>query len=602
MACPPVSSEPMSLPPARSQSPETDAGNLPAAEAEAMGEASPATARAAAAPSAGEDGEPYRVLIVEDDRSQAMFAESVLGGSGIQTRSVAEAADVLPLLEEFQPDLVLMDLHLPDMDGTSLTQRIRAHEDFAHVPIVFLTGDPDPELQYQVLEFGADDFLSKPIRPRHLIAAVQSRVQRARALRRLQGGGGNDRHPATGLLHRPELMQRIASHASNGGGALCVEIQNAGALRDRYGFAGFEHLMNEAGRSLASLVGELPAARLNDNVFAVFAPAADDPALEGLARRLRDGIGRDAIEIAGTPQRLRAAVSYAACSSGKPDQLLDHAMEALREARSAPHGIAMYKPPVQDARDDRLLALLREAIAHDGLRLAFQPVVAVDGGEEAQFQALLRLPDGDHPMHSAREVLPLAEANGLVPDIDRAVLARAIAQLGERGADAPPVRLFVSHSPRTLADGDHVAWMRQALEARAVAASQIVLDLRLDDALVHSEELAPELARLADIGVGACLSQYLHGSEADVLLARLPLGYLRLSPRYTAADASAAERDEARGVIQRAHALGLRVIGPSVEDPRAAAALWSSGIDYLQGNLVQEPEHALDFDFRAPVL
>ena len=594
----------MPLPPARSQSPETEAGAPPAPESEPMGETPSAGGRDPAAPSAVQDDEPYRVLIVEDDRSQALFAESVLGGSGIQTRSAAEAAEVLPAMDEFRPDLVLMDLHLPDMDGTSLTQRIREHEDFAHVPIVFLTGDPDPELQYQVLEFGADDFLSKPIRPRHLIAAVQSRVQRARAQRRLQAQppGGNDRHPATGLLHRPELMQRVAAHASSDGGALCVEIQSAGVLRDRYGFAGFEHLMNEAGRILASLVGELPAARLNDNVFAVFAADADEPALEALARRLRDGIALDSIEIAATAQRLRAAVSCATCSGSKPDQLLDHAMEALREARGAPLGIAMYKPPVQDARDDRLLVLLREAIAHDGLRLAFQPVVAVDGGEEAQFQALLRLPDGDHPMRSAREVLPLAEANGLMPQIDRAVMARAIAHLGERAADATPVRLFVSHSPRTLADGDYVAWLQQALEARGVAASRLLLDLRLDDALLHSEELAPVLARLADIGVGAGLSQYLHGSEADVLLTRLPLQYLRLSPRYTAAGASPAERDEARGVIHRAHALGLRVIGPSVEDPRAAAALWSSGVDYLQGNLVQEPEHALDFDFRHPVL
>jgi EAL domain-containing protein (putative c-di-GMP-specific phosphodiesterase class I) len=226
----------------------------------------------------------------------------------------------------------------------------------------------------------------------------------------------------------------------------------------------------------------------------------------------------------------------------------------------------------------------------------------VAGGEEAQFQALMRLPEEGHPMHSAGEVLPLAEANGLMPEIDRAVIARAIRHLGERGPDAPPVRLFVSHSPRTLAEGDHVEWLRRELEAHAVDAAQLALDLRLDDALVHSEELAPALARLAEIGVGVCLSQYLHGSEADVLLAQFPLQYLRLSPRYTAADATAAQRDEARGVIQRAHDLGLRVIGPSVEDPRAAAALWSSGVDYLQGNLVQEPEHALDFDFQNPVL
>jgi EAL domain-containing protein (putative c-di-GMP-specific phosphodiesterase class I)/PleD family two-component response regulator len=590
----------MSLPPARSQRPpEPDTDATPGPEAE-MAEVGAGTRGADKSQAAVSDN-PYRVLIVEDDRSQALFAESVLSGSGIATRAVAEAAEVLPALAEFQPDLVLMDLHLPDMDGASLTQRIREHGDFAHIPIVFLTGDPDPELQYQVLEVGADDFLRKPIRPRHLIAAVQSRVQRSRAQRRPQAGG--DRHPATGLLHRPELMQRIAAHASGDtGGALCVEIQNAGALRDRYGFAGFEHLMTEAGRHLAALVGDLPAARLNDNVFAVFAPNADEPALEALARNLRDGVGREAIDLAGTPQRLRASVGYTRSAGSEPEQLLDHATEALREARSTAIGLAVYTPPVPDARDDRLLALLREAIASDGLRLAFQPVVAVAGGDEAQFQALMRLPEDGHPMHSAGEVLPLAEANGLMPEIDRAVLSQAIRHLAERAQGASGVRLFVNHSPRTLADAAHTDWLRQALAAHAVAASQLVLDLRLDDALVHSEELAPALARLVEAGVGVCLSQYLHGSEADVLLAQLPLQFLRLSPRYTAADASAAQRDEARGVIQRAHELGLRVIGPSVEDPRAAAALWSSGVDYLQGNLVQEPEHALDFDFQNPVI
>ena len=588
----------MSVPPARSQPPETDAWALSGAEAEAAGDA-PGMANKSQAEADGD--EPYRVLIVEDDRSQALFAESVLGGAGIQTRVVAEAAGVLPALGEFQPELVLMDLHLPDMDGTSLTQRIRAHDQFSHVPIVFLTGDQDPELQYQVLEAGADDFLSKPIRPRHLVAAVQSRVQRARTLHRQQGVN-HDRHPTTGLLHRPALAQRITTHAADAGGTLCVEIQNAGALRDRYGFSGFEHLMNEAGRHLAALVSDLPAARLTDNVFAVFAPDADEPALEALARMLREGIGHDPIDIAGTPQRLRAAVGFATCAGSEPGRRLEHALEALRAARTANNGIAAYKAPVQDPRDDRLLVLLRDALANDGLRLAFQPVVAVDGGAEAQFQALLRLPEGDRPLHSASEVLPLAEANGLMPEIDRAVLTRAIAHLGDREADAPPVRLFISHSSRTLIDGDHVAWLQQALEARGIAAAQLVLDLRLEDALVHSEELASTLARLSDAGIGVCLSHYLHGSEADVLLTQLPLQFLRLSPRYTAADATAAQRDEARGVITRAHGLGLRVIGPSVEDPRAAAALWSSGVDYLQGNLVQEPEHALDFDFKTPVL
>ena len=57
-----------------------------------------------------------------------------------------------------------------------------------------------------------------------------------------------------------------------------------------------------------------------------------------------------------------------------------------------------------------------------------------------------------------------------------------------------------------------------------------------------------------------------------------------------------------REVIERAHRLGLQVIGQAVEDPQAAATLWVGGIDFIQGNLVQRPEQALDFDFRSATL
>jgi EAL domain-containing protein (putative c-di-GMP-specific phosphodiesterase class I) len=99
-----------------------------------------------------------------------------------------------------------------------------------------------------------------------------------------------------------------------------------------------------------------------------------------------------------------------------------------------------------------------------------------------------------------------------------------------------------------------------------------------------------------------CLSQYAHGNEADALLQQLPLGYVRLSPRYSHAHADAQLRDELRGVIDRAHRLGLQVIGPQVEDPQGAATLWMSGIDFIQGNLVQPALGELDFDFQHSVL
>src|SRR3546814_19383205 len=95
-------------------------------------------------------------------------------------------------MEQFRPDLVLTDLHMPGLSGAEITALIRAHVAFAHTPIVFLTGDPDPEHQFEVLQVGADDFMTKPVRPRKLLEAVESRVRRARTLARQRPGAGRN--------------------------------------------------------------------------------------------------------------------------------------------------------------------------------------------------------------------------------------------------------------------------------------------------------------------------------------------------------------------------------------------------------------------------
>ena len=103
---------------------------------------------------------PYRVLIVEDDRSQALFAQSVLHGAGMEALVHSDAEGVQQAIAEHRPDLILMDLHLPGLDGMRLTALIRQQPGQQLLPIVFLSGDPDPERQFEVLDSGADDFLA----------------------------------------------------------------------------------------------------------------------------------------------------------------------------------------------------------------------------------------------------------------------------------------------------------------------------------------------------------------------------------------------------------------------------------------------------------
>ena len=551
--------------------------------------------------------DPYRIMIVEDDRSQAMFAEAILRGAGMAPKVVAVPEQMMAILEDFDPDLVLMDLHMPGTSGSSLTVQIREHPRFADVPVVFLTGDQDPERQMEVLESGADDYILKPVRPRHLIAAVQSRVRRARAAQRKQAPAAElERHPVTGLYTRPALMQQLAAQLpSQRGGVLLVEVGNATALRNSYGFAIFEKLMNDAGRHLGKIASSHAVARLSDNAFLVVVADLDHSQMDAYARTLRDGLGYHPFSTGDETLRLRSTVGHAHLGHGFADagSVLSAVEEAARDARALPISVAAYAPPAKTGDvDDSILRELRAALEGDGLQLAFQPVVAVAGGDDAQFQVLLRLQGSDGTERLAGEFIPAAESAGLMPQLDRWAMEQSLTLMQRRRAEGRPVRLFVSQSPRTLGQDNNAEWLAAALQRAGVDGTSLVIDLRLEDALVHSMLLRQFCEQMVPAGVQFCLSQYRHGNDANVLLQQLPLGYVRLSAEFAKNPLPDELRDEMREIIERAHRLGLQVIGQAVEDPQAAAALWMGGIDFIQGNLVKRAEHALDFDFKHATL
>jgi CheY-like chemotaxis protein len=128
--------------------------------------------------------EPHRVLIVDDDKSMRIFCASVLRHNNLQARAVATPEEALLALHDFSPDVILVDLYMPQLSGFELLALFRAHPRTAFTPVVLLSGDSDTEKRFDALHIGGDDFLLKPIRPRHLVAAVTSRARRARWMRR----------------------------------------------------------------------------------------------------------------------------------------------------------------------------------------------------------------------------------------------------------------------------------------------------------------------------------------------------------------------------------------------------------------------------------
>ena len=552
---------------------------------------------------------PYRILIVEDDRSQALFAEGILRNTGMETLVVLDALEVMPALEQFQPDLLLMDLNMPGANGIELTSLIREQEAFAHTPIVFLSGESDEDRQFDAIDAGGDDFLSKPIRPRHLISAVQNRVRRHRAMTNRQQKR-RDKDAQTGLYDRQDLLALINQHlqqnANTKGGVFLLEMEGLSSLRERFGIAAFEQLQQDVVLVLGQTVMDCPIGRFGDGSYLIYASQPDEPGLLALAQACRTNLVQHEFQVQEQPLRLRASVGVCAFKHPFHDSgaMLNAVEKVTREARTNVHGVRQYEPPkAEDAlREADLLKQVREAITQNSLELLYQPVVAVAGSDDSQYQTLLRLRDSSGRLLPAAEVIPMAERNNLIIDIDRWVLIQALVLIRDRRAEQRPMRLFVTQSPLTLADSTQAEWLKCELADNEVPGASLVIELRMEDASIHAATVRQFCDSLVSLGVQFCLSQFELNAETERLLEQLPLGFVKLSRKYSAGMQTQSTRDELKTLIDRAHRRGLEVIGTGVEDPQAAATLWMSGIDFIQGNLVQEADSGLDFDFQQAVL
>lgn len=147
---------------------------------------------------------PVRVLIVDDDEALAEHYRLTLAAAGMLAERVSQPAEVMPALNSLHPDVLLMDLYMPECSGAELARAIRYDENWQGLPIIFLSAETDFKLQIQAIGSGADDFLVKPIPDVQLVSGVRARALRARKLAELMS-----QDSLTGLLKHASIKDRL---------------------------------------------------------------------------------------------------------------------------------------------------------------------------------------------------------------------------------------------------------------------------------------------------------------------------------------------------------------------------------------------------------
>ena len=117
-----------------------------------------------------------RILVVDDDPAINEMLTIVLEAEGFETESVTDGAEAVPMFRSYEPDLILLDLMLPGMNGVDICREIRKE---SAVPIVMLTAKTDTVDVVLGLESGADDYITKPFKPKELVARIRARLRRS---------------------------------------------------------------------------------------------------------------------------------------------------------------------------------------------------------------------------------------------------------------------------------------------------------------------------------------------------------------------------------------------------------------------------------------
>jgi DNA-binding response OmpR family regulator len=131
---------------------------------------------------AGQPVSPRKVLLADDDDDQRYLLSRVLQRAGFVTIAAETGGQVVPLARDERPDVILIDVQMPDQDGFTTVRQLKNDPALADIPIIFLTGRLDAGDRIAGLDLGADDFLPKSIDARELVRRVQHASDRRRSV------------------------------------------------------------------------------------------------------------------------------------------------------------------------------------------------------------------------------------------------------------------------------------------------------------------------------------------------------------------------------------------------------------------------------------
>ncbi len=407
----------------------------------------------------------------------------------------------------------------------------------------------------------------------------------------------------TGLPNRELFLDRLSNVMNMARGesnlhptVFIIDIDRFKQVNDSLGMSAGDTILLTISRRLARLMKPQDTlSRLSSDQFGLLLASESDPGrIASFAEALRQAV-RAPIAYAKREIVLTASVgliTWTKTATTAEDFVKDAELAMYQAKRFGGDRIEPFRPAFRAIGSDKLQleSDLRRALERDEISLVYQPIVKLDEGTIAGFEALMRW---EHPRRGAispSEFIPIAENSGLIIQLGLFAMQRAAEDLFAWQEQFPKLDLFVSVnlSSTQLIRQDLINDVRSVLSRIHLNPGSLKLELTESVLMENPEQSTHVLARLKAMGIGLSLDDFGTGYSSLAYLTRFPFDIIKIDRSFVKGD-QPQKATLLRSIVSMAHDLGLAVVTEGVESESDALQLRQMGCEYVQSFMFGQP-------------
>ncbi|MBX3713447.1 MAG: EAL domain-containing protein [Lysobacter sp.] len=417
---------------------------------------------------------------------------------------------------------------------------------------------------------------------------------------------------ATGLLNRPTFLHAledvVADAAQNGTqhGLLMVEPDHYQRLINEIGLHSADTIMAAIAERLRMEIGDSAiAARFSEHTLAVLVRNSDHAATETLATRICNTFAAEVFAIGERSGVITASIGGVQISqkNASVSQILAKAASGVQSAAGVGgNRFELFDPNAMDrAEAERIQAWvqrLRDALDNGSFVLHFQPVINLQGDNHPVYDTFLRLDGGDGELVSPLAFIQIAEEHGMLEEIDRYVVARAIELIAQREHAGKPVTLLVKVSQASLQNDALTTLIGEQLAMRGASGEYLALQLQEAKVFTHLHAVQQFAATINGFGCRLGLEQFGAGLDSFQLLTHVQPQLVKIDRSFIEDIPKNNESQQrVREIAQKARDLDILTIAEFVQDAASMSILFSAGVDYVEGHFLAAAGPEMNYDF-----